>query len=366
MSEAVILAGGTGKRLKPLTEQRPKPLIPVAGRPCIDYVLRSLVGAGIKEVIITTSYLSERVIKRIGDGAEYGANILYSFEEMPMGTAGAVKKVEGFLSDPFVVASGDVFADVNVANFLDFHAAKGSDFTLALTKVNDPSEFGIVELDRESRVVRFVEKPRREEVFSKLINAGIYVISRRVLDKIPAGVNIDFSKDIIPMLLGNAFSLYGRVIEGHWHDIGRPQDLLMASLAVVEKEGEKLKLDGVRSRGPIILGKGAALERGVRIIGPAYIGADVYISRGTVIDRSCIYDKVFIDRGAVIKESTILEGSKVGWQSEVEGSVIGQCCTIEEDVRLKNSVLGDNIHIKIHSRLEDANISPPPLNGGAQ
>lgn len=362
VKRAVILAGGVGKRLRPLTEYRPKPLIPVAGRPCIDFVMRSLVKGGFNQHIITTGYLSDRLIKRIADGGEYGASIVYSFEAEPAGTAGAVKKVSQFLDSTFLVASGDVLADVDIGALFEYHKRKGAMATMALTKVDDPSDFGIVGLDKEDRIIKFIEKPKKEEVFSNLINAGIYVLEPEVLDYIPENIMYDFSKQVFPALLKDGCAVYGKAISGVWRDIGKPQDLLQASLDIVEREGVKISLEKVKTKGKIMLGKNTAIEKGVKIIGPTYIGDDVYISAGSVIDHSCIYDRVFIDRGVNMKSSIILNGSKVGWQTVIKNSVISRDCQIEEDVTLINSIVGDNMSVKIHSRLEDASVMPPTNN----
>jgi len=359
MKEAVILAGGVGKRLKPLTEHRPKPLIPVAGKPCIDYVIKSLVAADFKRVIITTGYLSDKVIKSIADGTQFGAHILYSFEEVPVGTAGAVKKVEGFLNGTFVVASGDVLADVDIKELYEFHKKKKAMATMALTRVDDPTEFGIVGVAKDGRVTRFKEKPKKEEAFSNLINAGIYILEPEVLDLIPSNQMFDFAKNVFPAMLEKGKPIYGKLIKGLWRDIGRPQDLLSASLDVVRRSGGKVSLPGVRMSGPVMIGKNTIIEKGVRIVGPAYIGNDSYVSRGSVIERSCLYDSVFVDRGTVVRDSIVLGGSRISWQSEVDSSVVSQGCNIEEDVKILRSVIGDNMGVKIHSRLEDANISPP-------
>ncbi len=362
MRTAVILAGGVGKRLRPLTEYRPKPLIPVAGRPCIDYVIRSLVKGGFQQHIITTGYLSDRLIKRIGDGTQYDATILYSFEAEPAGTAGAVKKVADFLDGTFLVASGDVLADVDIGALYDYHKKKGSMATMALTKVSDPTNFGIVKLDKENSIVRFQEKPQKSEVFSNLINAGIYVLEPDILDFIPPGQMYDFSKQVFPALLEDKLPIFGKLIKGIWRDIGEPADLLQASLDIVEREGDKVNIEKVKTRGKLIVGKNSAIEKGVKIIGPAYIGDDVYVSSGSVIERSCIYNNVFIDRGVRVEDSIILDGSKVGWQSEIKNSVISRECQIEEDVTIINSIIGDNMSVKIHSRLEDASVVPPTNN----
>lgn len=357
--KAVVLAGGIGTRLKPLTERRPKPLIPVAGRPCIDYVIRSLVAAEFKEIVVTTCYMSDHLIKRIGDGKKYNASILYSFEETPAGTAGAVKMVSNFIDETFVVASGDVLADVDIRALYKYHKKKSAAATIALTEVEDPSEFGIAILDEDSRIVRFKEKPKKEEIFSNLINAGIYILEPKVLEYIPENKIFDFSKNVFPKLLSEGLPLFGKKLEGVWMDIGHPQDLLKASIEIVNREGKEEKLEGVVTKGKIIMGKNVIIENGVIIQGPCYIGDDAYISKGTLLESSCIYDNVHVDRGAVIQNSILLDGTRVGWQSEVRDSVISKNCNIEHDCKIMNSIIGDDMTIKVHSTLTDANVTPP-------
>jgi mannose-1-phosphate guanylyltransferase len=357
--KAIVLAGGYGTRLKPLTERRPKPLLPVAGRPCIDYVLRSLVGAGFREIVITTSYMSDRVIKRIGDGLDYKASILYSFKANPAGTAGAVKRVGEFINDTFVVASGDVLADIDVAALYKYHKESGALATMALTRVEDPTQFGIVALDGKGRVSKFLEKPRPEEVFSDLVNAGIYVLEPEVLDFIPAGGVADFSANVFPDLLAKGKAIYGRQVDGLWMDIGRPRDLLRASLEVVRQEGKSYRPPGVEASGPLIVASTAEVEPGVKLRGPCYIGDRVHIGQGTDVQNTCIYEDAVVDRNALIQDSIIMEGTKIGWQSEIRDSVISAGCNIEQDVQIVSSIIGDDMTIKIHSRLEHANVSPP-------
>ena len=192
--KAVVLAGGEGTRLKPLTYKRPKPLMPVAGRPCIDYVLRSLAASGFHEIIVTTAYLSDALIKSIGDGLDYNASILYSFEENPAGTAGAVRRVANFIDETFVVAMGDILCDVDFKALFEFHKRTGGVVTIALTDVDDPTQYGIVGLDAKGRIQKFKEKPRKEEAFSSLVNAGIYVLEPEVLEFIPPDQKFDFAR----------------------------------------------------------------------------------------------------------------------------------------------------------------------------
>ncbi|MFQ5838012.1 MAG: sugar phosphate nucleotidyltransferase [Thermoplasmata archaeon] len=357
--KAIVLAGGFGTRLKPLTERMPKPLLPVAGRPCIDFVLHSLVSAGFKEIIIATSYMSDRVMKRMGDGLDYDASILYSFEATPAGTAGAVKRVADFIEDTFVVASGDVLADVNIGELYEYHKEKGSLATMALTRVEDPTQFGIVGLDEDDRIVRFQEKPPEEEIFSNLVNAGIYVLEPRVLEFIPEGKMFDFSMEVFPLLLKKGLPVCGMELDGLWMDIGRPRDLWRASMEVVKRRGKEATMEGVTLRGLVVISDEAVIEKGVEIEGPSYIGKGATLSRGSKVRRSCVYDNVFLDREAVVENSIVMEDSRVGWRSVIQDSVVSSACSIEEDVRLISSVIGDEMNVRAHSRLEGASVAPP-------
>lgn len=357
--KAVILAGGEGTRLKPLTFHRPKPLIPIAGRPCIDYVLRSLTDSGFREIVIATAYLSDRLIKMIGDGLGYDASILYSFEENPAGTAGAVRRVGTFLHDTFVVAMGDVLADVDFRSLIEFHKERNATATMALTEVSDPSEYGIAQLEDDGRVVRFQEKPKPEESFSKLVNAGIYVLEPEVLDIIPPDRKFDFARDVFPLLLANGRPVYGTRLRGVWMDIGHPQDLWKASMEVVRREGRSASFPGVECVGPMIVAESARVEAGARLLGPVYVADGVVVPRGVTIENACIYEKVALEPGVTVRNSIILDGSRLGRDAQVVDSVVSRGCTLEEGVRIASSIIGDDMTVKARSRLENANVSPP-------
>jgi mannose-1-phosphate guanylyltransferase len=355
---AVILAGGVGTRLKPLTYRRPKPLIPIAGEPCVDYVIKSLVSAGFSKIIVTTGYMSDTLIKSIGDGKKFGASILYAFEETPAGTAGAVKNVGEFLDSTFVVASGDVLADVDIKALFDYHKEKKAVATMALTEVDNPTEFGIVGLDDDNRIVKFKEKPKEEEVFSNLINAGIYILEPEVLDFIPGNQMFDFSKNVFPKLLENNKPVYGAPITGLWMDIGRPHDLLNATFEVVQRNGKEMLIEGVNIEGKIVIGDAVKLEKDVTIKGPCYIGSGIDVGRNTTLDRVCLYDNVKLDRGVTIRNSIIMKGSCIGWRGEIVNSIVSNNCILEDDVKLTSSIIGEGVRIKKHSVMKDANISP--------
>ena len=358
--KAVVLAGGEGTRLKPLTYKRPKPLMPVAGRPCIDYVIRSLIGSGFQEIVITTAYMSETLMKTIGDGPGYNASILYSFEETPAGTAGAVRRVGNFIDDTFVVAMGDILADVDFRALHDFHRRKGGIATIALAEVEDPTQYGIVGLDAEGRIRKFREKPKAEEVFSRLVNAGIYVLEPEILDFVPPDQKFDFAKDLFPLLLSKGLTLYGSRLDGIWMDIGQPHDLWKASMEVVRREGRPLQREGITSEGPMILDSEANLHRGVTLRGPCYVGPGVEIDHGCVIDNACLYEASRLEKNVQVRKSIVLEGSVIGAGAEIYDSVVSRDCIIESGAHIAGSIIGDNMTVRAGSRLENATVSQPP------
>jgi mannose-1-phosphate guanylyltransferase len=248
--KAVVMAGGEGTRLRPLTLDVPKPFIRVAGKPAMEYALDALVAAGIREIVVTTFYKPERLIAHLGGGARLGARIFYSVEDEALGTAGGVAKCLPILGDePVVVLSGDVIADVDVKALVDEHVRSKAVATMALTEVDDPSEFGIVGLDEGGRVTRFKEKPKtKEETFSNLVNAGIYVLSPEALRMVPQGQPFDFSKQLFPAILESGKRLQGARLKGFWMDVGRPSDLLKASVALGERHRKGAPLRGAGAK----------------------------------------------------------------------------------------------------------------------
>jgi mannose-1-phosphate guanylyltransferase len=354
--KAIVLAGGEGTRLRPLTSTRPKPLMPVADRPCIDYILRSLVEAGIKKIIIATHHLSDKLIKSIGDGLEYDASIVYSFEETPAGTAGAVKRVEDFIDKTFIVAMGDIVADVDIGALIDFHRDRKAAITIALTKVEDPSQYGVATINEKGRIQRFQEKPKKEEAFSNLVNAGIYVLEASVIEFIPEGRMFDFSKDLFPMLLAKRIPVYGKVLDGVWMDIGRPGDLLRASLEIVNRVGKERAIPGVDVSGPLMIGEGVSFGAGAKIEGPCYFGGNVRVEAGAVIRKSCLQDGVTACNGSRISNALILAGTKVGKRCEISDSVIASACDIGDEAHVISSVVGDGVNVKSHASLRDATL----------
>jgi mannose-1-phosphate guanylyltransferase len=341
--EAVVLAGGEGTRLRPLTNNRPKPLLPVLGRPCIEYSLKALSSAGIEVIDLACAYKGNEVVNQLGDGKGLGLNIEYAFEETPMGTAGAVKLLERKLPDSFVVVMGDTLMDIDFQRIIRFHQEHEALVTIALTEVSNPSEYGIVGLDQESRIIRFKEKPVPAEVFSNLINAGVYVIEKEAFHHVPEATKFDFSKNLFPRLLELGLPLYGARLQGMWKDIGRPRDLLDANLQMAERRGIERRIEGVESEGKICATRFSG--KGARIKGPVYLGENVALGKGSFISSSAIGGGSHIEAGAYITDSLMLDSCQVMRMSRIAGSIIGQGCRIGANVSLSDCILGDGVAV---------------------
>jgi NDP-sugar pyrophosphorylase family protein len=358
--KAVVLAGGEGTRLRPLTRHMPKPMVPVGRRACIDYAMASLVRAGVRDIIVTTAYMPDAVIQGLDRSALGGARVEFSIEREPLGTAGAVKKNEPELDGTFVVISGDVLADVDLAALVASHRAHDAAVTMALTTTPDPMEYGIVGLDGHDRIVRFKEKPRADEVFSDLINAGIYVLEPDVLAHVPPDRRFDFSKDLFPALLSSGHGLYGSRLEGLWMDIGRPADLIAANRVVVEREGAEATLSGVEVRGPVIIEEGAVVEEGASIEGPSMLLATSRVAAGATVVRSFVHPGVTVGEDASLEDCLLLRGSRVGEGAILLRSILDEGCAVGRGARLAESVLGRGACAAAGARLHDARV-----DGGA-
>src|SRR3954453_10252039 len=210
--KAVVMAGGEGTRLRPLTSNQPKPMVPVCGKPCIEHIVELLRLHDVTDIVVTLAFLPQVIRGYLGDGSSLGVTLEYSVEESPLGTAGSVKNAQELLDETFVVISGDALCDIDITRLVEFHREKGGLATLALKSVDNPLEFGVVICDEEGRIERFLEKPSWGQVFSDTINTGIYVIEPEVLRRIPVGEPFDFSKQLFPNLLEAGKPLYGYVL----------------------------------------------------------------------------------------------------------------------------------------------------------
>ncbi len=332
--QAVVMVGGKGTRLLPLTETRPKIILPVADRPCLWYLLRSLAYGGIEEVILACGYKSELMRRTIGDGSDLGIDIQYSYEDEPMGTGGAMKLVEDRLDDTFVAANGDVFVSMDVSAEIRTHQETGAAVTIALTPVDNPCEFGIARVDDDNRISEFKEKPKPEEVFSNLINAGVYVLQKDVLSEVPEHTFYDFSKDLVPKLMSEGRRIQGHTVDGIWMDVGRPRDLLRANLAIAEAEyGDRdWKAPGCAIEGPFYLGHGAS-------------------AHGSRLTDTVILDSASV-RNSTLDRALVMSGCEVHG-AEIVNSILGEGCRIGKGAKVSNSVLADGTVVKAGEVLDE-------------
>jgi len=304
--KAVVLAGGKGTRLLPLTVYRPKPMIPFFNRPLMEYALQNLIKAGVDEVYVLVGYLKERIIEHFGDGSQWGIEIHYSNKDnIKLGTAGATKKVVRYMDDTFFVVSSDVLTNLDLKALYEYHKKKKALATIALSQVEDPTQYGIAIIDEDGRIVRFKEKPKPEEAFSNLVNAGIYVFEPEAFDLVPKGKNFDFSKDLFPRMLENDLSLYGFPFSEYWNDVGRPssylqatEDVFLGRLLLPHVRTENLK-GNLEHGGALFTGRRCVL-RGPEIRGFAVLGNDVEVGRNVKIERSVIFSGATIGDGTEI------------------------------------------------------------------
>ena len=348
--KAVVMAGGEGTRLRPLTSNQPKPMVPIVGKPCMEHIVELLKQHGFEDVIVTVAFLPQAIRSYFGNGESLGVEINYSVEESPLGTAGSVRHAAGRLDDTFLVISGDALCDVDLTRLVEVHREKGASVTIGLKSVENPLEFGIVVTDEDGRVERFLEKPSWGQVFSDTINTGIYVIEPEVLKHIPTDRPYDFAKELFPLLLEMGRPIYGHVFDGYWQDIGNLDQFRQANIDALE-ESVRLEIPGIRIRGNIWLGDGVDLDDLDAIEGPAYLGNYCRIARGARVGpHSVLATSVTVrERGRVVR-SIIDSSTYIGRSTDVEGAIVGRGCDLRAHVRVHEGVaIGDEVTIGAES-----------------
>jgi mannose-1-phosphate guanylyltransferase/phosphomannomutase len=355
--KAVVMAGGEGTRLRPMTANQPKPLLPVVNRPIMEHVLRLLKKHGFDETVVTVQFLASLVRTYFGDGDELGMHLSYATEVTPLGTAGSVRNAEDALrDDAFLVISGDALTDIDLSALVEAHRKAGALVTACLTRVPDPLEFGIVIQDESGRIERFLEKPTWGQVFSDTVNTGIYVMEPEVFEHVERGVPVDWSGDVFPRLLELGAPLYGHVAEGYWEDVGSLESYVRAHADVLQRRVD-VEIPGFELAPGVWVGEGVDIDPDARLVGPLCIGDHVKVEGGAVvgelsvlgdnvvvkggarIERAIVHDNVFLGpqvslRGAVIgKNSDVMRAARVG-----EAAVVGDACVVEEEAYIADGV----------------------------
>ncbi len=340
------MAGGEGTRLRPLTSNQPKPMVPIVGKPCMEHILDLLRRHGMNEVVVTLAFMPQAIRTYFGDGTALEMDVDYSVEEQPMGTAGSVRLARERLDETFLVISGDALCDVDLTELVAAHREKGAAVTIGLKSVDNPLEFGIVVIDEDGRVERFLEKPSWGQVFSDTINTGIYVLEPEVLRHVPGDRPYDFSKELFPLLLEMGRPIYGHVLDGYWQDIGNLEQFRQANFDALDG-AVQLEIPGLRLRGNVWVSEEVDINEVAGVVGPGFIGANCRIADGASIGEHAVLSRgVIVREGARVTRSVIDAGTYLGRSSVVEGAIIGRGCDLRDHVRVHEGVaIGDQVTI---------------------
>ncbi len=342
--KAVVMAGGEGSRLRPLTINRPKPMVPIANHPVMGHIIELLKRHNIRDIVATLQYRADDIQNYFGDGSNVGVNMFYSVEPRPLGTAGSVKFAEKQIDDgePFLIISGDALTDVNLSEIVAFHKRVGAAVTITLYRVPTPLEYGVIIVDADGRIERFLEKPSWGEVISDTVNTGIYVVSPEVLEEIEPGTAVDFSKDLFPQLMKRGAPLYGFIAGGYWTDVGNIAEYLRATGDLLSGQ---VNLDPVGEHigGGIYVEDDVEIAPDAQLFGPIYLGLGSRIKGGVVIHGpTAIHPYSVVDNRAHIDRSIVWRNAYIGEGVELRGALIGQRCSLKSRaVAFEGSVLGD-------------------------
>lgn len=377
--KVIIMAGGEGSRLRPLTCDRPKPMVPIMNRPMMEHIIALLKRFELTDIGVTLQYLPEQIENYFGDGREFGVQMQYFVETTPLGTAGSVKNAISFLDETFLVLSGDALTDFDLQSALNFHRQKGGVATLVLTSVEKPLEYGVVITDESGCITRFLEKPSWGEVFSDTVNTGIYILEPEVLRHIPEGVKFDFSQDLFPLLMAKGYPLYGYVATGYWCDIGNLQQYQEAHFDILQGKVQ-FKIAEREIAPGVFVGEGAVIAQGAEISAPVLIGSGAIIGRRAKVgEYSVIGPNTQVDEFASVKRGLTWRNGYIGMKAEIrgailcnrvqvlqgaslfEGAVVGDDTVIEE-----NSIVKPNVKIWPHKRVESGSIVSESLIWGTK
>ncbi|UKS24771.1 NTP transferase domain-containing protein [Paenibacillus sp. HWE-109] len=351
--KAVIMAGGKGTRLRPLTCHLPKPMVPLLGRPCMAYIIELLRKHGIQDIAVTMQYKPDVIRDYFGDGQAYDVNLHYFEETSPLGTAGSVKQAQAFLDETFLVISGDALTDFDLEHALAFHKEKQAKATLVLTRVSHPLEYGVVMTNAQGQITRFLEKPSWGEVFSDTVNTGIYILEPEMLERVPQGQEFDFSQQLFPDLLQEQNSLYGYISPGYWMDIGNLQQYRQTQFDMLDGKVQ-LTIQGNQIRPRVYLADDVDIHSASQVTGPAYIGSGTIIEAGTELGEYCIIGQNNrLSRGSKVTRSILWDHNHLAPYNELAGSTLtSRIISKEASYFGDGSVIGNHVVIGANSRIE--------------
>ncbi len=339
------MAGGEGTRLRPLTSNQPKPMLPVANKPMMEHIVRLLRRNEFTDIVVTVAYLASVIRKYFGDGSDFDVRMVYAMEDAPLGTAGSVKNASDELDEPFIVISGDALTDIDLEQVVRFHKERGSVATVVLKRAENPLDFGIVIVEEDGRIARFLEKPGWGQVFSDTINTGIYVFEPEILDYIPEGP-ADFSQDVFPRLLEKGVPLYGYVADGYWCDIGNLESYRQVHADILDRK-VNVAIEGFELRPGVWVGEGVEIDPTAEILGPALIGDFCRIDAGVRIgEYTVIGSNVILRDDASLERCVVHDNAYVGELSQLRGCVVGKNADMRRGVTvMEGAVLGEDTFV---------------------
>jgi mannose-1-phosphate guanylyltransferase / phosphomannomutase len=350
--KAVILAGGEGTRLRPLTSNQPKPMMPIANAPMMEHIVRLLAQHGFDDIVVTVAFLANHIRNYFGDGSDWGVRLRYATEESPLGTAGSVRNAMDELDDTFLVMSGDVLTDVDLSKIVAEHRSRGAFASIALKRVENPVEFGIVITREDGTIERFLEKPTWGEVFSDTINTGIYVLEPEIFAFIPPDEVVDFSSDVFPAVLESGKPLLGHIVDGYWEDVGTLEAYRSAHDDILDG---KLSLDipGFEVRESVWLGEGADVSPDAIMHGPVLIGDNARVeARAVLRPYTVLGTDVVVKSDAEVERSVVHDHVYIGPGARIRGAVVGRASDVREGARIEeNVVIGDECFIGEHASI---------------
>lgn len=353
---AVIIAGGSGTRLRPLTYNTPKPMVPLFGKPFLQYQLEHLKRHGITEVVINLHYLSDVIQAYFGDGESLGMKIFYSLEDKPLGTAGAVKLAEEHFNDePLVVFNGDILTDIDLTEMIATHRVSKARTTIAMIRVTDPTSYGLIFTNEDGQITRFLEKPSWDEATVDTVNAGIYVLDPSVFRYVPRGEAYSFERGLFPLLLQLNERVFGYTTSSYWLDIGSPTKYLQAHTDIL-MDRVKVDLPAERRPGNVWVGKDADIDPSAEVRGPVYIGDRAKVrKRARLMEFTILGNNVVVDDRALLEHVLVGDASEIGEDANLRHCIIGSRCQVGASAVLNsNSVVADDSVIGRGTRLGNA------------
>lgn len=342
--KAVIMAGGFGTRLRPLTANIPKPMVPMVGKPVMEYIVELLKKHGIKDIISILYFQSEQIESYFGDGSRWGVKMSYIKADADYGTAGAVKNAQSLIDDSFIIISGDVLTDFDLTEAIDFHKKRRAQATIVLTRVENPLSYGIVIINKVGKITRFLEKPGWGQVFSDTVNTGIYILQPEVLDLIPPKTDFDFSKNLYPHMLENKMRLFGHVAPGYWRDIGNIEEYFLAhqdifdSKVCIELKGRQIDYPDAK----LLVGENTFISHGAQFSGTVVLGNNVKVGPRAKIFQSVIGDNSIIGRDVDLNRLVCWDNVSVGPKARISEAILCKSTFVgEESIVEENCILSD-------------------------